>query len=560
MLKKIPIGQSDFKVVVTERYYVDKSLYLKDVIDADTSLLVTRPRRFGKTLNMMMLKYFYDADENNRDLFKGLQIESEANGVYMEKCGQHPVLFMSFKDLKSMEWEGMYKSFVQNVLNALLPFHKILTDKTLPEASITLFEKLFSQNISIGDFNGFLKSFCHILFEHYGKKVVILIDEYDSPVIVAHTEGYYAEMVNLMRSFLSSGLKDNPYLEKGVLTGITRISKESMFSGLNNFEIFSLTETTMSDKFGFTQNEVHEMLQYYGIFGKEEEVKLWYNNYQFGKIEIYNPWSILNFVKQNGEVFDTFWASTSDNALVRELMFNKSASIRNDLEKLIRGEWLKIQLEKNLSFPDLKTSIDAVWNLLLFGGYLKYANIRNEEYNLVCEVAIPNKEVRAIYKRFIIGWVETQIRPTEHEDMLAALLSGQVNIFKKIFKRFVESVFSYHDTAGDMPEKFYYSFLLGLLVKLEGDYHIFSNREIGYGRADICLVPKKDKSKLGIIIEIKSPDKDDKETLQMGLEMAEKQIIDKNYAAIMPQYEIPNFMALAISVQGKKTLVKQVII
>jgi hypothetical protein len=348
-------------------------------------------------------------------------------------------------------------------------------------------------------------------------------------------------------------------LEKGVLTGITRIAKESMFSGLNNFEMYSILDPQMSDKFGFTQEEVDVFLQDYDLLEQKEGAKLWYNSYQFGEIAIYNPWSILNFVNKGGKYFETFWVNTSDNALVKEVMFNKEASIRNNLEDLIQEKWIKIRLEKHLSFGELATNIDAVWNLLLFGGYLTYRNIHTENYFEYCEVSIPNKEILSVFKRFIMQWVEAPIQHNGHEDMLTALLTGQIPIFKKIFQRFVEAVFSYHDTAGNMPEKFYHAFFLGLMVKLEYEYHIFSNKEIGYGRADICLVPRRDKNKLGIIIELKSPDKRDKETLTKGLEMAEEQILSKDYAAIMRQYEISHFVALAISVQGKKSMVKEVI-
>lgn len=569
MYKKIPIGDSDFRYIITDnQYYIDKSLLIKDIENAGKSLLVTRPRRFGKTLNMMMLKYFYDVNEDNRELFSGLKIEVEEGGKYMEKCGKHPVIFLSFKDLKNLTWESMYIAFLDNLIYSLKPFAHILKDSSLPEDDFQLFQKLFSETIEPAHFNGLLKSLCRVLFQYYDKKVVILIDEYDTPVIASYTQDYYKQMINLIRNFLSSGLKDNPYLEKGILTGITRIAtcsersrtKESLFSGLNNFEVFSIFDSKMSDKFGFTQDEVHVFLEEYGILGKEEAVKLWYNNYQFGEVEIYNPWSIINFINNNGKTFDTFWVNTSDNALVRELMFNKANSIRNELEALIRGEWLHIRLEKNLSFLELETKIHAVWNVLLFAGYLTFSDIEYSTTLTYCKVKIPNYEVNNVFHRFIQGWIETQIRDSEHEDMLAALLLGEVLIFKKIFKRFVEAVFSFHDTAGTMPEKFYHAFILGLMVKLEASYHILSNREIGYGRADICLIPKKDKNKLGIIIEIKAPDKSEKETLEMGLEMAEKQTITRNYAAIMLQYEIPNFIAIAIAVQGKKCLVKQVML
>lgn len=556
--KKIPIGESDFRTIIEEYYYIDKTLYIQEVIDANTSILATRPRRFGKTLNMTMLKYFYDVEEDNRYLFNGLNIEKVADGKYMEKCGKHPVIFMSFKDLKSLDWDTMYAGFVGNVLRTLSPFGKILKNKDLTGDNHLVFERLFGEKAQFADFQTILRTACKFISVHYGQKVVILIDEYDTPVIASYTNGYYADMINLMKDFLGGGFKDNPYLEKGVLTGITRIAKESLFSGLNNFEVFSITETKMSDKFGFTQDEVHQLLEDCGIYGREEEVKLWYNNYQFGKVEIYNPWSVLNFANDAGETFKTYWANTSDNALIREVMFNKEASIRKDLEQLIQGEWLKIRLEENLAFGELHTNIDAVWNLLLFAGYLSYKDIHLESFIPYCYVRVPNYELQSVFRRFIAQWVDAQLTPGEHEDMLTALLLGEVKIFSKIFQRFIAAVFSYYDTGGDMPEKFYHAFLLGLMVKLEEQYHIFSNKEIGYGRADICLVPKKDKTKLGIIIEIKAPDKKDKETLTMGIEMAEKQIIDKNYAAIMPQYGIPNYIAIAISIQGKKTMVKQV--
>jgi Predicted AAA-ATPase/PD-(D/E)XK nuclease superfamily len=562
MKPSLPIGMSDFRYIINDgRYFIDKSLFIKEVIDTGQVLLVTRPRRFGKTLNLSMLRYYYGNDADHSGLFKGLAIEAQGE-KYKSKFGKHPVLFMSFKDIKDSNWEDAYDGLTKNIFSAAGQFSKIYPSirAQLDEGEREVLDRFFALKPERPDFEHLFKPLCHAFFLHYGAPVVLLIDEYDTPVISAHLDGYYAECIAFMRDFLAGGLKDNPWLEKAVLTGIIRVAKESMFSGLNNFVAWSVMVNGASDKFGFTEPEVRALLEVSGFNGKDmENVRRWYNGYLFGGIEVYNPWSILMYVEQHKDGFRPYWVNTSDNRLLQDLFFKNQSAIRDDIDRLYAGEWIRKNLTEHLVFADLNTKKEAVWNLLLAAGYLKPRNLQFDEVKnaYTAELSIPNIELRYVYAESVNTWLSAQVDTERFDEMVVFLTEGRIDAFEEMFDLFLERVVSYHDTAQPYTENFYHALFLGMLTRLGGRYTVRSNREAGLGRYDIALFPT-DKTQKGVIIEIKSPSRRRKETLEAALEAAVEQMRQNNYAVAMREQGIGAIVSVALAVQGKAFLLREV--
>lgn len=562
MKQQLPIGKSDFKSVIEEGYYfIDKSLLIRDVIDSAEILLITRPRRFGKTINLSMLRCFYSNQADHTSLFSKLLISQEGER-YLKKQGKHPVIFITFKDIKAPSWKEAYERITYLIRKSFLKdFKHLLNSKELDEFELEELNMLASGKAGKVEFTNYLQSLTQILARIYQQKVVILIDEYDTPIHAAYTNGYYQKMIEFMRDFLSGGLKDNDALEKGIITGIMRVAKESIFSGLNNLGDYSILSHRMSAYFGFTEKEVYKLLKDMEMDTDIlENIRKWYNGYVMGKQVMYNPWSIIQYVENISEGFKPYWINTSANLLLRQLFFTGRTNIRQDLEKLIRGEKLRKEIAENLVFQDLNFRHEAVWSLLLATGYLKAEDMKISEASgaRTYEVSIPNKEINYVYRQSIIGWLSEQNGTEDIGHLLEALTNGEVARFEHYLQRFAETIFSFHDTQGPEPESFYHAFLLGLLVWLESRYHIRSNRESGKGRFDIALTPK-DKKQKGIIIEIKSPYLEKGKNLNQALEDAAKQLKLKNYGHEMRQQGILDILQLAIAVQGKNLLVREVV-
>jgi Predicted AAA-ATPase/PD-(D/E)XK nuclease superfamily len=564
MKPRLPLGMSDFRNIINdERYYVDKTLFIKEVMDSGQVLLVTRPRRFGKTLNMSMLRYYYGNDGDYAGLFKGLAIEN-AGEAYRQKCGKHPVVFMSFKDIKSSNWKDGYNSLLSNIFSSASDFWNIypkIRKKLKPEAQEIL-DRFSARQPKRTDFETILKHLCHAFYLHYGASVVLLIDEYDTPVITAHLDGYYDDCVAFMRDFLAGGLKDNPWLEKAVLTGIIRVAKESMFSGLNNFTAWSVMGSGAADKFGFTEPEVRGLLEACGLNGREmDDVRRWYNGYLIGDLEVYNPWSILQYVENIKDGFRPYWVNTSDNRLLQDLFFKNQSAIRDDIDRLLAGEWITKNLSEHLVFADLKTKSEAVWNLLLASGYLKPRNLRYDKTNrnYTGELHIPNIEVEYVYADSISTWLSQQVNTARFDDMVEYLVRGQLIPFENLLYEFLRQVASYHDTAAPNTENFYHALFLGMLTRLGGRYRVVSNREAGFGRYDIALFPlHPTAAQKGVILEIKTPQPARKETLRQALNAAVRQIKQNDYAAAMRAEGVRDVFQVALAVQGKDFLAKEV--
>jgi hypothetical protein len=581
-MKKLPVGVSDFKHIIEENYcYVDKTPFIKEVIDkGDKIMLIPRPRRFGKTLNLSMLKYFYDCCpqwppvpgtpspanianiaggtgplNSYKKLFDSLAI-CKAGPKYLDKMGKHPVIFISFRDIKEMEWETCLDKIKQLIQREYLEHDYLLNSPKLKPQEKDYFKQVIDRKASKGDYENSLQNLLIFFNRHYGERGVILIDEYDVPVHAGYEHGYYDEIINFMRNFLAGGLKDtDPYLEKSVITGIMRIARESIFSGLNNPGVYTLLSKEFDDKFGFTEQEVEELLKNFHLLDRYDQVQEWYNGYYFGKRVIYNPWSIINFLGSEEKELKPYWINTSDNQLVETLLSKGGKELRKELEQLIRGETIEKPIEENIILKEIAHREDLLWSFLLMGGYLKQTAQRRDNVSekIYYTLSIPNKEVRSTYTGIIDRYFSTRIENEKLKTMLKALLEGDIDVFEDIFSDYVMKAMSFFDAAGE-AEKVYHAFAMGLFLWLGPGYQVKSNRESGYGRYDIMIIPK-DTGKLGFIIEFKKTRK--KETLESAVKSALEQIENQKYESELLQRGIEKYKKLAVVFKGKEVIVKE---
>ncbi len=556
-MQKLPVGISDFKTVIAGNYYyVDKSLLLKELMDQGAqALLIPRPRRFGKTLNLSMMRYFFEKTEvDNSRLFRHLKIW-QAGEEYVRQQGQYPVIFLTFKDVKERDWESA-RGKIFRLLQEEFLRHKYLRESAVLDAEERDYcNRIIQLTAEQSAHEDGLKYLSQYLNRHYQQKVVLLIDEYDTPIQAGYVNGYYAEVVSFMRNFLSAGLKDNSYLEKGVLTGIMRVAKESIFSGLNNLSVFTLLNQNFSDKFGLTEDEVKRMLDEFALEEHYKKVSAWYNGYQFAGKTIYNPWSIINFTNRSQEGFKPYWVNTSDNAIVEQLLTRGGAELKSEMQSLLDGATIEKPVEENIIFRDLEKKDDLLWSFLLFGGYLKYVGQRMHNKKTLLRLQIPNLEVSYFYDRLVEGWFEARMANEKLEALLHALLSGDVETFETLLSELVLNSFSVHD-FGDESEKVYQAFVIGLLVWLAGRYEVKSNRESGYGRYDVMLIPQ-DLREAGLILEFKKVNTKRRETKARAFAAAFKQIAEKKYAAELQSRGVTKIRQLAVVFKGKQVWVKE---
>ncbi|NMM61751.1 AAA family ATPase [Clostridium sp. P21] len=552
-MKKIPIGITDFKGIINDNYYlVDKSLLIKDIMeDGSKVLLLPRPRRFGKTINMSMLKYFFEkTDEDNSFLFKELDIYKHKD--VMERQGKYPVIYITFKDLKDKNIDKCYEK-IKEILSEQYNKFKFILD-SLSEVDKIYYNDILLRKASEAQYETSLKNLSKFLSIYYGINVVILIDEYDVPIQSGYLNNYYEDIVEFMRNFLSGGVKDNEYLEKAVMTGILRVAKESIFSGLNNLSVYDILKNKYSSYFGFLEAEIEEIFKYYEVEFKLNEVKSWYNGYVFGENIIYNPWSILNYVNNYEEGLQPYWINTSSNDLVKSLITKGGQQLKSELEDLIQDKSITKEINENIEMKEIDKSTENVWSFLLLSGYLKtIKKTRNPDGRLICELSIPNLEVKYLYNEIVMSWLKESIRNDEFNIMLNSLTNGDIETFEDIFADYVTKSFSYFD-IGDESESFYHAFVLGILVALNNKYRVKSNRESGYGRYDIMIIPK-DAEKRGIIIEFKKVNKRRKETLNTAAENALAQIKTMNYKQELIELGVKNVIELGIAFEGKDVLV-----
>ncbi len=558
-MKKMDIGNSDFKSIIeNNNYYVDKSLFILELIDIQKQvILIPRPRRFGKTMNLLMLKYFFEKDRpENEKLFTNLKIWQSEKEI-LEKRGKFPVIFLSFKDAKGNTWEDVQAHLEYEISKAYSHHYYLLESESLEEYEKNEFKDILSKKVSKAILEKSIKQLSEYLYRYHKEKVVILIDEYDTPIHSGYKK-FYDDVVSFMRNLLSGAFKDNLYLYKGVITGILRVSRESIFSGLNNLSVYSILDDEFSDKFGFTENETKQILKDLNIPIPYSQIKEWYDGYKIGNTtDIYNPWSVLNYAVSYKTGFKPYWANTSSNDILKERIEQKSnQETREDIEKLLNGETIEKELYENFIFSQLDSNLDLIWTLLAFSGYLTVENSVSEG---VYGLRIPNYEIRLIFKQMILSWINNEIKivRTLLQDTANYLITNQIEKFAKGFQKIIGDTFSYFDMDGE-PEKVYHSYTLGLLAILCDDYVIRSNRESGEGRYDILLIPH-DKTKNGVVIEIKQIEKKKresqkkfKERVQNELKLALSQIEENQYYKELIDHQVMNIIKLPIVFVGKE--------
>ena len=548
--KLIGIGQSDFKALIDKNcYYIDKTLLLKDIINSGSQvLLFPRPRRFGKTLNLSMMKYFFEKTETNHSyLFEDLKIWEVEE--YRQKQGQYPVIYLTFKDIKHDSWDKCFYDMSGEIAE-IYRQHKYLLE-TLDKEQKKYFEKILSLEAQSVDLQKSIKNLSNYLEKYHNQKVIILIDEYDTPIQAGWINNYYDDIIGFTKGLLGSALKDNTSLEKGIITGILRIAKESIFSDLNNLKVLTILDEEYGEYFGLLEVEVMEALRCFNKEYELDEIKDWYNGYIFGKSVIYNPWSILNCIDSKSDELKPYWINTSSNDLIKELVARGGEDIKLELEELIRAGSIEKTINENIVFREIEQNEDALWGFLMFSGYLTAQKVKGQIYAL----SVPNKEVMFFFKETIMNWLKNNIHTRKLDIMLKALTTGDINTFEKVFKEFITNSFSYFDPSGKEPEKVYHAFVLGLLVSLADTHQVKSNRESGLGRYDIMIMPR-DKSKLGIVIEFKKVEEDENEDLEIAAENALKQIEEKEYAEELSDYGVSGIVKLGISFQGKRFMIK----
>lgn len=548
--KSLPIGVSDFKLATTGYYYVDKTLMIRDFLDKKPMVsLFTRPRRFGKTLNMDMLRVFFEkTNEDTSVYFKDKQIW-QCGDYYTKHQGQYPVIFLTFKDVKSMTWEETFQKIRRLISLEFIRHNELETSSVLTAYEKEQYHLLAGDSGDEVDCQMGLQLLSLLLHKHYGRECIIIIDEYDTPIQQGHTCNFYPEIVNFMRNFFSGGLKDNPHLAFGFLTGILRVAKESIFSGMNNLKTYSILDDGYSSYFGFTEKEVKDMLRYYGKDDKYNELSEWYDGYRFGNTEIFNPWSVINYISDN--CFPkAFWQSTGSNEIIGEIIQAATPEITKDLYKLLCGEKIAAYIDTGVIYPEVQNNPYNIYSFLLVAGYLKVANIYPQsDGNFMCDVAIPNKEITFVYEKEVLN------RTNQNSLAISisqAIFSKDTQKLQALLEDFMVKSISSIDGAN---EGFYHGMMLGLCAILGNRYKIRSNRESGLGRFDIQLMPLT-KGMPGFIFEFKHT-KDEHTDLSALADSALQQIEAKKYDTELRDNGVNSIISIGIAFRGKSAVVRR---
>ena len=532
MKKALPIGVDNFEKMIREDYfYIDKTLLIRELLDLKGEVnLFTRPRRFGKTLNMSMLRYFFedtgDAEKNagNRELFRGLKI-MEAGDAYVGQMGMYPVINLTLKSAKQPTFESAFRKIKDEIADEYKRHRYVLESNEIDGDSKALFQKIADRKGEYDDYSGALKFLSRCLYQATGKKTVVLIDEYDVPLENAYFRGFYGEMVDFIRALFESGLKTNEYLQFAVITGCLRISRESIFTGLNHLRIISVLDERYSEHFGFTEAEVREMMTYYEVENCFPAMKEWYDGYTFGVTEVYNPWSVINYMydlSANSKAFPRpYWINTSSNDIIKDMIAGADRETKMQIEMLLSGGTIDIPVHEEVTYEDMRGRGENLWNFLYFTGYLTKKSEYFKESTIYLQARIPNTEVKTIYQNTILGWFKQKIAKQDFRDLYRAMEEGDADKMTEILNGQLFSTISFYDSA----ENFYHGFLTGILSQSQ-DYIVKSNRESGNGRGDICVKSPSLRGR-SFILELKvSKDIDD---LEADAEKALRQIYDKKY-------------------------------
>ena len=554
---KLPIGVSNFKDIIEKNYYYfDKTKFIENILEDGSQVkLFTRPRRFGKTLNMSMLKYFFDVKnkDENRRLFEGLNI---SKSEYFDMQGNFPVISISFKKYQEKDWKNGF-DMIKDIISGLYDEFEFVKEK-LSARKKKKFDSILMEKANLANWKNSLADLSNYLYDFYGKKVIVLIDEYDQPIINSYIEGYYDETIDFFKSLYGAVLKDNEYLEMGVMTGILRVAKENIFSGLNNLEVHTILDDEFTEYFGIMEDEVEKALEDFGLEYELKDVQKWYNGYLFGNRKVYNPWSIVNFLK-NGNL-KPYWVNTSGNALIKLYLKKLRDSIFDDFTKLLNKKSILKIINDNMTFGNLKANFEKnIWNLFFHSGYLTLAEKYNEND---AYLKIPNEEILKMFSEMFI-----EVYFDDYEKFLYmsdALRKGDISNFKKYLKEILLENAGIFDVSGTYKEQFYHGLMLGLILTLKSEYEITSNNFAGKGRYDLLLKPKNIlEGKEGIIIELKIINEvknlnDNKihEKLEKECEVALKQIDEKEYSLVLKNAGVEKVLKIGIAFMGKEFEVK----
>lgn len=546
----IGIGESDFRRLrLRNNYYIDKTMYIKDIIDNQARvILITRPRRFGKTLNMSMLRYFFDCDiKSSKELFEGLKI-MEQEEKYTSKLGAYPCIYMTLKDVSVLSYERMITGFKSAVLDAYRE-HMYLLDSD----KIYQFEKDRINDILYvrEDEETLIKSIKELsgyLYRHYNKPVMLFIDEYDVPIQTAYVEGYYEQAIKFLKNFYGVTFKDNSYLEKTVLTGVSRVAKESIFSGANNFTVFTVLDNEFADDFGITTEEMDKVIEDFNVNEEKDEIKKWYDGYRIGNVEgIYNPWSLLNYLID--KQLKPYWVNTSSNDLIK-LTLKNSTTVKEKMERLLKGEAIEVPIDLETIIVGIEENENNIWGLMLGTGYLKVDEVVNLAEGIY-KLKIPNYEIKLLFQEIVKSWFNDKVVGNNLNSILKDLVELNLSEFEMKFGKLVEEMFSYMDVGKNTAENFYHAFVLGMLVGLKDSYYVNSNRESGMGRYDIMLEPH-DKRKNSFVIEFKVANDMNEKTLEDVVDSAKRQIEEKDYESNLRERGFENITKIVFAFRGKE--------
>ena len=546
----IGIGESDFKILrIKKDYYIDKTKYIKDIIDNRSKvLLITRPRRFGKTLNMSMLRYYFDCTKkDNKELFEGLKIMKQ-DEKYTSKLGYYPCIYLTLKDAGLQSYELMIMQLRTLLMDIYYENRYLLEEAEMAPGERNTFNKiLLAEANEIEIING-IKMLSKIMSTYYNKPVMLFLDEYDVPLQNAYVEGYYEEGIKFFKTFYGVTFKDNPYLEKTILTGVSRVAKESIFSGANNFHVYTVLDDEFSDDFGITEKEMDKIIDDFEIQDQKEEIKKWYDGYTIGNTEgIYNPWSILNYLTDKKLI--PYWVNTSSNDLIK-LILKNSATVKEKIEQLLRDEEIEVPINLETVIVGIEKNEENIWGLLLGTGYLKVTEVVDLAHGIY-KVKIPNYEIKFLFQNIIREWFNDKVIGNNLNTILKDLITLNLEEFEEKFKQLVIEMFSFMDVGKNTAENFYHAFVLGMLVGLKDSYYVKSNRESGFGRYDIMLEPK-DKNENSFVMEFKVYKEEKEKTIEDTIENAKKQIEERKYAEDLEERGYTNITKMVFAFKGKE--------